>query len=118
VLDFVLAERELTDILLNHAYDLDRDFDGRIRNFYAHIIEQIQRSLELGIKMNLVRPCDTRTVAICILGGVKEVAAQTLAEPHPDVNQLAEQILDFGLRGVATEELLRAAPGRTLEKPH
>src|SRR5579875_697988 len=41
-----------------------------------------------------------------------------LAEPHPDVNQLAEQILDFGLRGVATEELLRAAPGRTLEKPH
>ena len=33
----------------------------------------IQRSLDLGIEMQLVRKCDTRAVSYCILGGIKEV---------------------------------------------
>jgi AcrR family transcriptional regulator len=106
ILEFVLTERELTDILLNHSLDLDREFEGRIREFYAEIIQQIQRSLDLGLQMKLVRPCDTRVVAACILGGIKEVAGQALREPQREVKHLAEEILNFGLSGVATTELL------------
>ena len=54
VLSFVLAERELTDILLNHSTGFDRDLDARIRDFYERVVDQIQRSLDLGIEMNLV----------------------------------------------------------------
>ena len=34
-MNFVLAERELTDILLNHSVGFDRDLDLRILEFYS-----------------------------------------------------------------------------------
>ncbi len=109
VLTFVLAERELTDILLNHSTGFDRELDARIRDFYERVADQIQRSLDLGIEMNLVRQCDTRAVSFCILGGVKEAIGQISQERRRNAGTLVEEILDFGLRGVARPELLAAA---------
>ena len=106
VLNFVLAERELTDILLNHSMGFDREVDARIRDFYEKVADQIQRSLDLGINLNLVRRCDTSAVAYCILGGIKEVVGQASRDRRRDIGRLAEEILDFGLRGVARPELL------------
>jgi hypothetical protein len=56
--------------------------------------------------MNLVRRCDTRAVAYCILGGIKEVVGQLSSHRRSDIGPLVEEILDFGLRGVARPELL------------
>jgi AcrR family transcriptional regulator len=106
VLNFVLAERELTDILLNHSMGFDRVLDARIRDFYEKVADQIQRSLDLGIEMNLVRRCDTRAVAYCILGGIKEVIGQASRNRRRDISRLAQEILAFGLCGVARPELL------------
>jgi AcrR family transcriptional regulator len=106
VLSFVLAERELIDILLNHSMGFDRDLDARIYDFYEKVADQIQRSLDLGIEMNLVRKCNTRAVAYCILGGIKEVVGQLSRNRRRGIGPLAEEILDFGLRGVAQPELL------------
>src|SRR5438309_4713008 len=39
VMNFVLAERELTDILLNHSVGFDRVLDARIRDFYDRIAQ-------------------------------------------------------------------------------
>lgn len=106
VLALVLEERELTDILLNHATGFDQELDARIADFYERVIDQIQRSLDLGITINLVRNCDTRIASACILGGIKEVVAQAARARRRDTARLAEEILDFGLRGVARSELL------------
>jgi AcrR family transcriptional regulator len=106
VLNFLLAERELTDILLNHSTGFDRELDSRIREFYERVADQIQRSLDLGMQMRLVRDCDTRAVAYCILGGIKEVVGQASRHRRRDISKLAEEILGFGLRGVARPELL------------
>jgi len=106
VLNFLLAERELTDILLNHSTGFDRELDSRIREFYERVADQIRRSLDLGIQMELVRDCDTRAVSYCILGGIKEVIGQASRHRRRDISKLAEEILDFGLRGVARTELL------------
>jgi AcrR family transcriptional regulator len=111
VLNFVLAERELTDILLNHSMGFDRELDARIRDFYEKVADQIQRSLDLGIQMSLVRECDTRAVAYCILGGIKEVVGQASRIRRRNIGALAEEILDFGLRGVARPELLAGLRG-------
>lgn len=108
VLNYVLAERELADILLNHSMGFDRELDGRILDFYERITDQIQRSLDLGIELNLVRQCDTRTVSYCILGGIKEIVGQLSRDGRHDIDHLAEQILNFGLCGVARPELLEA----------
>jgi AcrR family transcriptional regulator len=108
VMDFVLAERELTDILLNHSVGFDRELDAKIRDFYDRIAALIQRSLDLGIEMKLVRDCDTRAVSYCILGGIKELVGVLSRTPRRDTEALVEEILDFGLRGVARPELLQA----------
>src|SRR5215813_1491741 len=106
VVYFVLNERDLTNILLSHALGFDPELDGRIQSFYDRVAAQIQRSLDLGITMGLVRDCDTRTNAYCILGGVKETIAQLSRQTPPDIDRLVEEILRFGLSGVARPELL------------
>lgn len=108
VMTYVLAERELTDILLNHSVGFDRELDARIREFYDQIAAAIQRSLDLGIQMNLVRTCDTRLAAYCILGGIREMVSLASRTRAADIGRLVEEILDFGLRGVARAELLDA----------
>jgi AcrR family transcriptional regulator len=106
VVNFVLNERDLTNILMSHALGFDPELDARIQSFYDRVAAQIQRSLDLGIVMGLVRQCDTRIAAYCILGGVKEIIAQISRETPPDIDVLVEQILRFGLSGVARPELL------------
>jgi len=108
VVSFVLHERELTDILLNHSVGFDRELDAKIREFYDRIAQMIQRSLDLGIEMQLVRKCDTRAVSYCILGGIKEVVGVLSRTRARDAETLVQEILDFGLRGVARPELLEA----------
>ncbi len=110
VLRYVLAERELTDILLNHAAGFDRDLDEKIRDFYDRIAALIKRSLDLGIEMNLVRNSDTRAVSYAILGGIKEVVGMLSRSDDPDIAALVEEILGFGLRGVARPELFEVRP--------
>ena len=112
VMNFVLAERELTDILLNHSVGFDRDLDLQILEFYQRIADAIQRSLDLGVQMNLVRPCDTRIAAFCILGGIKEVVGQIARRRPREIDSLVEEILAFGLGGVARPELLEEARRR------
>jgi len=106
VLEFVLMERELTDIVLNHAVGFDRELDARIFEFYDQIAQKIQRSLDLGVQMGLVRRCDTHTVAGCILGVVKEEVGQLSRRRRQDIEAIVEEMLTFGLRGVARPELL------------
>jgi AcrR family transcriptional regulator len=107
VLDYVLAERELTDILLNHSTGFDRELDEKIQDFYDRIAALIQRSLDLGIQMNLVRESNTRATSYAILGGIKEVIGMLSRSRGTDTSEFVEEILDFGLRGVARPELLK-----------
>ncbi|HZO80097.1 MAG TPA: helix-turn-helix domain-containing protein [Candidatus Binataceae bacterium] len=113
VLNFVLAERELTDILLNHSVGFDRELDLRILEFYERIADAIQRSLDLGIQMSLVRTCDTRMAAYCILGGIKEVVGQIARRRPRSIDAVVEEILAFGLGGVARPELLESMRRRS-----
>ncbi len=105
VLRYVLAERELTDILLHHSTGFDHELDEKIQDFYDRIAALIKRSLDLGIEMNLVRNSDTRAVSYAILGGIKEVVEMLSRSDSPDIAALVEEILGFGLRGVARPEL-------------
>ncbi|HYB89980.1 MAG TPA: TetR/AcrR family transcriptional regulator [Candidatus Binataceae bacterium] len=109
VVGYVIEERELTDILLNHSVGFDRDLDAKIIEFYDRIAMLIQRSLDLGIQMNLVRGSDTHAIAHCILGAIKEMVGLLSRGQVADSSALVEEILDFGLRGVARPELLEAA---------
>lgn len=108
VVEFVIAERDLIDILLTHAMGFDKELDARVENFYSLVVRLIQRSLDLGIAMDLVRPCQTTLVAQGILGGIKEVARQLPRDRLQDIDRVVEEILAFGLCGVARPQLAAA----------
>jgi AcrR family transcriptional regulator len=102
VIAFLLSERELTQILLRHAEGLDAEFDQRLSAFYDTIMDLVDGVLRAGQHMALVRPCDRRIVAACILGSVKEVMARvTSGAGHaPDLEVVIDEVVNFGLRGI------------------
>jgi AcrR family transcriptional regulator len=102
LIGFLLSERELTQILLRHAEGLDAEFDRRVSAFYDTLMDLIEGVLRSGQLMALVRPCDRRIVAACILGSVKEVVARLTLAPDqvPALETVVDEIVNFGLRGI------------------
>ena len=109
VLNLVLQERDLTQILLHHTSTLDDTVERRLEDFYGQVAAMIERSLSLGIAMNLVRPSNTRLTAYSIIGAVKEVAFQltSIEQPQPPVEELVQELLDFGMGGILAEPQAR-----------
>ena len=102
VLNLVLNEGDLTRILMHNRGAVDRTMVGSSEEFYTQAAGMIQRSLNQGIVMNLVRPCDTRIVSYSIIGAVKEVIFQLTAskEVRPSTPDLVTQLLEFAMGGI------------------
>lgn len=105
VLNLVLREGDLTRILMHNTGALDRTMVSRLENFYSQAAGMIQRSLNLGITTNLVRPCDTRIVSYAIIGAVKEVIFQLTSSkaPRPSTPELVNQLLEFAMGGILVQ---------------
>jgi len=102
VLEFTLEERELTRIVLQR--NCDPELFGIIEDFMEEVIGMIKSSLDKGIKLGLIRECDTEVVARGIMGGMKEVIIGLLDKDDVDVYRVAREIIDFGTRGVWKNE--------------
>ena len=102
VLNLVLREGDVTQILLHHASTPDRTLETRLNDFYSQVAGMIERSLNLGITMKLVRPCNARLTAYAVIGAVKEVVHQLTASPdkQPPVEEVVRQLMDFGMGGI------------------
>ena len=86
-----------------------RSLEERINEFYGQVADLIERSLKLGITMDLVRPCNTRVTAYSMIGAVKEVVLQVTSEgqTRPPVfllrlDDLVQDLIEFGIRGLLT----------------
>lgn len=101
VLDFVLEDRPLTMILLNHRQSPRPEVAQRIDAFFGDIAKLIQASLTYGITMKLVRPCDTAIVASALMGAVRGVIEHCIQQPEPPTSEsLVEELLAFVRQGV------------------
>lgn len=105
VLSYLLDDRPLTQLLLNHGLTPDAESAARVEAFYAHVTAMIQSSLERGIAMGLVRPCDTQLVAAGLFGTVRGIVSHMLGLDQPDVAALAQELLAFTLGGVLVPSL-------------
>ena len=115
VLELVLRERDLTRILLHHASTPDRALERRLTDFYSQVAKMIERSLNLGIAMNLVRSCNTRLTAYSIIGAVKEVVFQLTSsqERQPPLEVLVRELMAFGMEGILAEPLTALSEGNS-----
>jgi AcrR family transcriptional regulator len=99
----LLQERELTLILYNHYMGLDKEYDTKIREFYARITNATLGALRLGQQMRLLRPdINPHLAALHMVGSVKEVIYHIAAygEPEVPVEKLVHEMLEYHLAGI------------------
>lgn len=96
-------EPEMLRILLWQASGLDQEMDSKLASFYDEIFALMARSLEMGIALGLLRPCDTLIGARCIVGAIKELLLSLLlrgdlGEQQPE--RVAAKLLEFTVGGL------------------
>ena len=95
----------LLKVALLQAVGLDADLDARLASFHERVYALTRRSLDAGLELGLVRACDTRLVALGVVGQVKEVLLSRLLRDDPgpaDDEEVAARLLDFAARGILT----------------
>ena len=99
-----LEDRDMTQIVLSCTSGLDSEFDGKLREFYETALSMIESSLQQGIELGLVRKCNTKVIACCVLGCMKEVVNHVFsdAEAISQLDQILDEVLNFGLQGILT----------------
>lgn len=102
VMEFVLGDTGFSRLLLQHSsMTSDAEAVARVNDFFAHVIDLITASLEYGIEMGLVRPCDPRLVASALLGAVRGIIGHVIdAQDAPEIDPIVDELIAFALRGV------------------
>lgn len=107
LIKLALEDQEMTQILLSRAVGLDNEFDSKLCEFYDALLAKIESALQRGIQLGLVRKCDTKVTARCILGCVKEVINLFSSEKEviSQFDSILDEVLSFGLQGVLTSRM-------------
>ena len=104
VIKLALENPEMTQIVLSRAGGLDPEFDRKLQKFYEVVLGKIESSLHRGIELGLVRKCNTKITACCILGCMKEAINLALLDQDPmsQLDSVLDEVLNFGLQGILT----------------
>ena len=96
-------ERELTQILYNHAMGLDEEFDRKIREFYEVITRTTEGAFRLGQEMGLLRKdIDPALVARHVVGSIKEVMYHAARQGTGKISteRLVDELMSYSTRGL------------------
>ena len=97
------VDRVLQTLLDNReAVGIDVDFDRKLSEFYGRIEAMIIGALNTGRQLGVVRPCDAKVVARCVLGSIKEVVQWAFVEqdtPPVEMTQMGREMIAFTLKG-------------------
>ena len=101
VVEGALADRPFTRLLLALWMSPDVEVAATIQAFYEHVTALLASSLEQGVKIGLVRPCDPALAAPWLLGGVRGGLAQLLDAPSPPpLDQVVSTWIELAVRGI------------------
>ncbi|MCX5745962.1 MAG: hypothetical protein NT062_26080, partial [Proteobacteria bacterium] len=99
--EYVVGDRPLAILLLSAGHTPDAEAAGRLEQFFGEVRDLIERALEIGIQIGLVRKCRTNIVAAAMLGmirgGIERMVHQTDA---PTVDEVVDELLLVALRGL------------------
>ena len=98
VIELALEEKDLARIVLQR--NCDPKLFSIINEFFEEVRRLIKGSLDKGIELGLVRPCDTEIVARSVMGALKEIIVGLLEREGVDPGEIADEIVRFGMRGV------------------
>ena len=104
IIMFALEDRDMSQIVLRCTGGLDSEFDSKLRDFYETALSMIESSLQHGIELGLVRKCNTKVIACCVLGCMKEIVNLVFSDEEAisQLDQILDEVLNFGLQGILT----------------
>jgi AcrR family transcriptional regulator len=103
VVDVVFDYQDLTVLVLREDLGLNPEVDEKLKRFYGFVREMVEGALQNGARLGLIRKVNEPIVATALIGAIKEVFLHHLVsapDRAPSREQLAESLLDFGLRGL------------------
>lgn len=107
VTDLLLGNPLLTKILFNESVGLDPQLDRRLTDFYGRLLDLIRRGLKQGQEMGFVREGDIQTLAVSLLGSLKEIFYQLqLGTLTPDRPAIVGEIYRLVTRAIVRPDLL------------
>jgi hypothetical protein len=103
VVDVVFDNKHLTVMVLREGIGIRPEVDERLRRFYGFLHEMLGGALEKGARVGLIRKVNEPIVATALIGAVRELLLHHLViapERAPARAEVAESLLDFGMRGL------------------
>jgi AcrR family transcriptional regulator len=100
-LRYILSDRDLAVLLLAAERTPDAEAAERLDQFFGEVRGLIERAIELGMEIGLVRRCRPELVAAAMLGMIRGVIQLVVTQHEPlPVEDLAAELLMVALRGV------------------
>jgi len=100
-LEYIVNDRPLATLLLSAGHTPDVDASERLDMFFTEVRSLLQRALETGMEIGLVRKCQPELIAAAMLGmtrGVIELLVRRTDKAH--VDEVVTEMLMVALRGV------------------
>ncbi|MBX3158238.1 MAG: TetR/AcrR family transcriptional regulator [Deltaproteobacteria bacterium] len=100
-LEYVIRDRSLALLLLSAGHTPDAEATERLDQFFADMRDLLQRALQTGMELGLLRPCQPELVAAAMLGMIRGViellVRQSSVRP---IDEVVTEMLTVALRGV------------------
>ncbi|MCP5467980.1 MAG: TetR/AcrR family transcriptional regulator [Deltaproteobacteria bacterium] len=107
VTDLLLKNPLYLKVFLSDAVGLDREFDERLRRFYHRVLLNIQKGLNQGQELGLVRSGNTKIISVCLLGSLKEIYYQhVLGTTKAKTHEIVEEVYLLVLHAVVEPNIL------------
>jgi AcrR family transcriptional regulator len=88
-----ITQEDVCRVLFAESLGIDEECDEALRAFYGEALERIERALQTGQALGVIRQGDVRVLARCLLGLIKEPVVQaSLDREDLDEAKLVEEI--------------------------
>jgi AcrR family transcriptional regulator len=102
----MFRDRNLARIIVSHGNYADSDQFLKIKNFYKYLTEWLSESLEEGIQLKIVRPCNTKIVANAMIGMLKGILWNlAYSDESMDIHEVVEEIVSLASSGIIPPNL-------------
>lgn len=100
-LEYVVGDRPLAILLLSAGHTPDAEAAERLELFFGEVRDLLERALETGMEIGLVRKLRPRLVAAAMLGMIRGVIERMVHETDaPTVDEVVDEMLLVALRGL------------------
>jgi AcrR family transcriptional regulator len=101
LLTFIVSDRPLATVLLSSSATPDAEAAARLAAFYAEVRSVIALSLETGMQIGLLRPCNPERTAAALLGLVRGVVEHCVTRGGDQpIRDVTRELIDLALVGV------------------